>query len=354
MSTSVRSPTNIAVIKYWGKTPNWTDEHIPTKSSVSFTVRGLYTDTQLESIKNGNGKIHLTLNGRIFDENTKEHSRVVEFLNKISVFYPMAKSYDYHITSVNNFPTAAGFASSASGFAALGRAINDEINLGLDEKELSVIARLGSGSAARSIPTKGGMVIWHRGVNNIKLDTPKPRHDSEEYIRVVFSSYAESLMTSKMLKELSVIYISVADKEKIVGSRAGMKQTIETNPVYWNWVNYEEYDLLPRFLDAMKEKEWATAFDIITRASNGLHAMMMYTTPPIIYLNDISNYIIQEVLTLREKFPIAYTFDAGPNPIIFTLKENTEKVVNALAPIVGPERIFPTSVGEGSQIKKTK
>ncbi len=348
MTTIVQSPTNIAVIKYWGKNPNWENEHIPTKSSISFMVQGLYSETKIEA-NEGNGKFDLTLNGQKFDSGSKEFNGIKQFINKICLYYPRIKEYNYNIISKNNFPTAAGFASSASGFSALAKAIDEEINLGLEDKELSVLARLGSGSAARSIPKDGGLVLWHRGIDE---EIKSMGLTNEEYLKHIFSSYAETIIPAEELSELSIIYISVSEEEKFMSSRAGMKQTIKTNPVYWKWVDYEEYELMPAFLEAIKSKNWDAVFDMIIQASNGLHAMMLYTQPPIIYLNDISKYIINEVLELKKEIPIAYTFDAGPNPVVFTLKKYTKNVIDALNPIVGNERIFPTSVGPGPRVIK--
>jgi diphosphomevalonate decarboxylase len=237
MPTTAIAPTNIAILKYWGKNPLWEKYNIPTKSSLSFTVDALYTITSVKA-KKGKGRISFRLNGRSMERSSKEHAYICDFIARVSEFFPFVKCYDLRIDSENNFPTAAGFASSASGFAALTKAIVGELEefepIWNSDATVSAIARLGSGSAARSIPSEGGFVIWKRGIDFRNSLNPNdlPMNELKGF---VFSSYAEILFRPEHWPEISIMHIEIEPKEKKISSRAGMKTTLETNPLYTLW-----------------------------------------------------------------------------------------------------------------------
>ncbi len=348
----VRAPTNIAILKYWGKTPEWEKWHLPTKSSLSFTVSGFYTTTELE-VEKGKGEVFLNLNGEDISREDKKFKNVQEFIEKLSELFGFVKEYNYYIKTSNNFPTAAGFASSASAFAALGRAIVEavpEFN-SRDERTLSVIARLGSGSASRSSTNKGGFVLWERGISPKLL--PPPSHlNFEEKKRIIFSSYSKTLIPPEEFEDLEIIYGVVSAEEKKVKSRGGMKQSIATDPLYWEWVDFEESNLKTSMIELVKSKNWQRLFELIMIASNGLHASCLRTNPPIKYLNDKSWEVIDFIHSFNEKeVRAAYTFDAGPNPILFTTKENKEELLEGIKEILGEENIIPTKVGGGVEVE---
>ena len=163
MTLTAIAPTNIAILKYWGKISD--SYHLPTKSSLSFTVEKLCSTTSVSAEKGGLN-IDFKLNGKKANDGSREHSYVKNYMDSLSKALPFIRNYDYRIESENNFPTAAGFASSASGFAALLKALSGELEefskIRDDDKKLSSLARLGSGLAARSIPSEGGFVNWYR------------------------------------------------------------------------------------------------------------------------------------------------------------------------------------------------
>jgi diphosphomevalonate decarboxylase len=168
----------------------------------------------------------------------KEHAYICDFIARVSEFFPFVKCYDLRIDSENNFPTAAGFASSASGFAALTKAIVGELEefepIWNSDATVSAIARLGSGSAARSIPSEGGFVIWKRGID-LKNRPNQSNLPMNELEGIIFSSYAETLFRPEHWPEISIMHIEIEPKEKKISSRAGMKTTLETNPLYTLW-----------------------------------------------------------------------------------------------------------------------
>lgn len=161
--SKVRAYTNIALIKYWGKSDSlW---NLPTTGSIGLTLDQLYTETSVK-INDDLKQDYFMLNGQK-TQNLKV-MKVMNFLRNLT-----GDRRFVEIFSENHVPTAAGLASSASGFAALAMAASQAFGLSLDRKELSTIARLGSGSASRSV--FGGFSIWHAG------------HDHD-------SSFAESIL----------------------------------------------------------------------------------------------------------------------------------------------------------------
>jgi diphosphomevalonate decarboxylase len=355
------APTNIAVVKYWGKNPLWETYMIPAKSSVSFTVEGFQSETELDA-RPGSGKVEFTLNDKAITPDLKEYEYVKDMFGKAFELFPNTKKYDYIVKSRNNFPTAAGYASSASGFAALARALQGAMKrlepdfygkyMGNDRR-LSVFARLGSGSATRSVPKKGGFVLWKRGMGP-KAKKPEDM-DAEMKENAIFSSYSKTLLEPEHWPELKIIYTKVQEKEKKIKSRAGMKTSLQTCPIYWDWINYEEKKDLPAMIDAVKAKDFQAFARLAMQCSNGLHAIMGYTYPRISYLTEGSLAIIDAVHAMNEKeAKAAYTFDAGPNAIVFTLDKHESEVKSALSEIVGSDKVAVTKMGKGSRIEKVE
>ncbi|MFH0884090.1 MAG: diphosphomevalonate decarboxylase [Candidatus Micrarchaeota archaeon] len=333
MTTTAVAPTNIAILKYWGKEPGKEDLSIPTKSSISFTVSELETTTTLESGKKKGAaqELSLTLNGKGKPRGSSEHRYVESFFSTVSRFFPVVSRYDFRIISENNFPTAAGFASSASGFAALAKALSGEVpGLGkLDEKRLSAIARLGSGSAARSIPGQGGIVLWERGGS-------------------MWKSIARSLYPHDYWPDLRIIYATTEAGEKKVKSREGMQVSVSTNPIYSSWVRYEEKVLRGAMLRALAKKDFPALSELIMKASNSFHQICFGTYPMLRYLNESSFRIIEAIEEMNSsEMKAAYTFDAGPNAVIFTLSRNEQETIRALSGIAQEIRV--TKPGKGAR-----
>lgn len=342
MTTTAIAPTNIAILKYWGKIKG--QYHIPTKSSLSFTVEKLCSTTSLAAGK-GNMKIDFTLNGRKAKEGSKEHGYVSSYLTFLSETLPFIRNYDYQIVSENNFPTAAGFASSASGFAALLKALAGELDefsgLRGDDKKLSALARLGSGSAARSIPSEGGFVKWDRGSGEDWEKDP------------VYSSYAYSLFGPEHWPELRIIYATVESREKKIRSLDGMAESVKTNPLYQAWVSHEESLLKNDMMEAVSKKDFEVLAHMIMQASNSFHSICHGTYPPIYYLKPKSLQIIDAIHKLNDgKVKAAYTFDAGPNPVIITRKKEEMEVLKLLDELVGEVNLFRTRPGTGPKYSK--
>ncbi|MGC8851437.1 MAG: diphosphomevalonate decarboxylase [Candidatus Micrarchaeia archaeon] len=321
--STVEATPNIAVVKYWGKR----DDKIilPMEGSQSFTIDSLKTRTTV-MFSDRFKEDEFWLNGNKVDLTEKE---VAERMQQLDVIRKKAGlALKAKIVSINCFPTAAGFASSASGLAALACAASKAAGLDLDSKELSILARLGSGSACRSVV--GGFVEWHKGT----------RADGSD-------SYAETIYPASHWPELRLVSAVLAEGKKKVSSRAGMKQTIATSVLYPARLAY-----LPKLLKEMREavgkKDFAKFAELTMRESNNMHATMLDTWPPIIYLNDLSKQVIYAVHELNANgMKAAYTFDAGPNAHVYTLENHVPEVKKMLDGIEGVQKIIVSKVGEG-------
>lgn len=351
----VESYSNLAIIKYWGvfETEIGT---LPTKSSTSLTLTSLQTLTKLTiSSRQKDQKSLLkrfSLNGKEYNPDSTEWKNIEKFLDNISKIYGDVKEYSYEVESYNLFPTAAGLASSAAGFSALGYAVAKAVPelKELTERELTIISRQLSGSACRSIPKEGGFVVWYRGF-------PKEVIELREYYDkdlIVKASFAKSLISYKDLQEVRVILPFVSESKKHMDSRQAMSISMKTSPTYWKWIEYEETELLPELIKAMKNKDYSTAWKIAMKASDGLHAVMLNSSPSINYMVEASFKIKDLINNLnkeKEEIIAAYSFDAGPNPIIFTTEQYEEEIKNSLINKLGFEakKIVTSKIGPGTR-----
>ncbi len=310
---------NIAFIKYWGKR----DEKLilPHNSSFSMTMSpdALKTTTSvLFSNKLKEDQFYIDgVKQDLSDKDIRERFGIINQLRALAKVKTLVL-----VVSKNDFPTASGLASSASGIATLVYTVNHALGLGLSPRELSIIARQGSGSACRSI--FGGMVVWRRGI----------RADGKD-------SYAEQLFDEKYWPGIVDNIVVVSQEKKKVSSRAGMKQTVETNPLYKMRQESAE-NRLKAMIDAYKNKDFHSFAEHIMADSNEMHALMLSTRPSIRYLNSVSYEIMDAIEALNAaqgKNVAAYTFDAGPNAQIITLKENQKLVDEALRPTKDSGRI---------------
>jgi diphosphomevalonate decarboxylase len=313
IEATVTAPVNIAVIKYWGKR----DEHLilPTNSSLSATLSQdvLHSKTSVRADLNLPEKEDwLWLNGK--RENVKDSKRlsnVVTTLRNLRAQLeqqqpqlPRICTWPLRIVSENNFPTAAGLASSASGFAALVcglAAVYDLYHGGQDDQAtlsmLSKLARLGSGSACRSL--FGGFVAWDMGKEENGTDSQAIPVASETY-----------------WPEMESLILVVHDGKKGISSTSGMQTTVQTSSL-----SRQRFDqIVPERMSQMKEAILNRNFDqfaeLTMKDSNQFHAICLDTFPPIFYLNDTSRAIIQLITDFNStplqgwpgKYKAAYTY----------------------------------------------
>ncbi len=315
---------NIAVVKYWGKRDNWLN--LPNNGSISVTM-----DNSLRTITSVrfDGKLKtdwLILNGtQASQQELARAKKVLDSVRKAAKIKAHAA-----VASENSFPTAAGIASSASGFAALACAAADAAGLNASARELSVFARLGSGSACRSV--LGGFVEWRMG----------SKRDGSD-------SYAVQIAPARHWPSLrNVIAITDFDRKR-VGSAEGMELTTRTSALY-----PERVKSRPRIVRMMKkaiaERDLASFLELAMRESSHMHAVMLDTFPPIMYLNDVSREIIRAVHEFNARkggICAGYTFDAGPNAHVYTEGKYENEVEKMLRGIKGVQKIIVCRPGNG-------
>lgn len=295
-----RAHTNIALIKYWGKA----DEAliIPMNNSLSVTLDRFYTETRV-TFDETLTEDQLILNGEAV--NAKESAKIQRYMEMIRK--EAGISEHALIESENFVPTAAGLASSASAYAALAGACNEALQLGLSDKDLSRLARRGSGSASRSI--YGGFAEWEKG------------HDDE-------SSFAHRVEADGWENELAMVFVVINNKSKKVSSRSGMSLTRDTSRFYQYWLDNVEPDL-KETKEAIAQKDFKRMGEVIEANGLRMHATNLGAQPPFTYLVPESYNAMRIVHECREAgLPCYFTMDAGPNVKVLIEKKNQQAIVN--------------------------
>ncbi|KAF8246424.1 diphosphomevalonate decarboxylase [Wilcoxina mikolae CBS 423.85] len=319
-TASTTAPVNIAVIKYWGKRD--TALNLPTNSSLSVTLSqsDLRTHTTAACSPSFTTDA-LILNGESQDVSGARQQACFRSLRALRASLeaanpalPKLSSYPLTIVSENNFPTAAGLASSAAGFAALVRAIADLYELPHSPTDLSRIARQGSGSACRSL--FGGYVSWEQGSLPDGSD-----------------SLAQEVAPASHWPQMRAAILVVSAAKKGVSSTSGMQATVATSALFPHRANVVVPERMEKMKMAIKERDFETFAELTMKDSNQFHAVCLDTTPPIFYLNDVSRAAIrcvEEINRLARRKVAAYTFDAGPNAVVYYLEENEGIVLGGL------------------------
>ncbi len=289
------APANIALVKYWGKR----DEalNLPVTGSLSISLGPLGSHVELARAESAGDRVWL--NGQPLPADSSFARRASAFLD---LFRP-AKDFGFALKARNTVPTAAGFASSASGFAALAKAADGLFGWGLAARELSILARLGSGSAARSLAD--GFVEWQAGTAADGLDSFAERLDAE-------------------WPELRVGAVVLCSDEKPVGSREGMKRSVETCEFYREWPGRVARDLAA-LKTAIAKKNFAALGEVAEGNALAMHALMAATLPPIVYALPETVAAMRTIWTAREAgLALWFTMDAGPNvKLLFEAKDES-------------------------------
>lgn len=320
LKAKARAHTNIALIKYWGKR----DEalFLPTNSSLSITLDRFYTDTVVELNASLN-QDQFFLNGQ--EANQKETAKINQFMDKVRQY--ANKDLYAKINSINHVPTAAGFASSASGYAALAAAATKAMGMNVDDRSLSQIARQGSGSACRSI--FGGFVEWQKGEQADGSDC-----------------YAVPLLDAKAW-DLRVLAIEVSAKAKKVLSREGMKRTVESSPFYQGWLNAVETDL-QTIKEAIVTRDFTRLGETLEANALKMHATTLGANPPFMYWSSATVAVMEAITALRIQGLEAYfTIDAGPNVKVVCLPNQVEQLTSELSQLDVVQSIEHCRIGPG-------
>jgi diphosphomevalonate decarboxylase len=321
---TVSAPTNIAVIKYWGKAD--AVYNTPINDSVSVTLdqadlRAVTTVAASTSFEQD----RLWLNG-VEDASAATNKRFRACLDgvkalavdkkdaegNILVSKEDWKNMKIHVSSYNTFPTAAGLASSAAGYAALVAALSKLMQAKEEfEGQLTTIARQGSGSACRSLA--GGFVAWRKG-------SPPDWNDSR----------AVQIADEQHWPEMRALILVVSDQKKDTSSTTGMSTSVATSSL----LKHRAESVVPVRMKQMEEawlsKDFAAFAKLTMQDSNQFHGTCLDTYPPIFYMNDISRSIIRLITVYNEYYDgeirAAYTFDAGPNAVLYVLEKHVVEV----------------------------
>lgn len=321
------SCSNIALIKYWGN--HDARLRMPLNDSLSMNLDALRTVTTVE-FEETLSQDEIVIGGEAADEKT--YARVVEHLKRIRKEAKIETNARVH--SRNNFPAAAGLASSASAFAALTVAATRAAGLELSERQLTVLARQGSGSAARSIPA--GFVEWLAATNVTST--------SEQ-------SYARQVMPPEAWDLRDVIAIVSADAKKI-GSTEGhalantspfLGERISRLPIRYHRVRRE---LLAKNLKGMGPDLEAEAIE--------LHMLAMTSRPPIFYWAPGTVSVMDAVRQWRsEGLDAYYTLDAGPNVHILVEGKNAEEVARRVGTLSEVHQVLVSGPGGGAVVSES-
>ncbi len=311
---------NIAFIKYWGNRDDALC--LPANGSISMNLASLETRTRV------------AWRERCDDDTLTINDRPVSGapLERVSAFLDIVRNmagipHRAEVISANNFPSGAGIASSASAFAALALAAAKAAGLDLDAAGLSRLARLGSGSACRSVP--GGFVEWQAGSG-----------DADSFALSIFPPEHWSLVDC----------IAIINTEhKATGSTEG-HALAGTSPL-----QAARAADAPRRLDscrrAILERDFAALAEVAELDSNLMHAVMMTSSPALIYWQETTLAVMRAVREWRRGgLPVFYTIDAGPNVHVFTEQAEAGRAAEMLAAIPGIQHVLRAGAGGAARL----
>jgi diphosphomevalonate decarboxylase len=306
---------NIAFIKYWGNRDH--SLRLPSNGSISMNLDGLYARTQV-AFDQELAADEFSLGGRRQGGAALERvSALLERVRRLAGIRWQAR-----VSSQNNFPTGTGIASSAAAFAALSLAASRAAGLELNERALSRLARTGSGSACRSVP--GGFVEWQAGESDA-------------------DSYAFSIAPAGHWDLVDCVAI-VSREHKPTGSSQG-HALADSSPLQAARVADA-----PRRLDACRyailKRDFSALAEVVELDSNLMHAIMITSTPPLLYWLPATMGILHSVPAWRYSgLPVCYTIDAGPNVHVLTTASHTEQVAARLRQIPGVTGVLTAPAG---------
>ncbi len=320
MKATSTAPSNIAFIKYWGKKD--AKLRLPANSSISMNLSSAYTTTTVEFSP------HYSQDLVYFAGKQMEPSEAERVIKQLDRLRSVARSKLYaKVATINSFPKGTGIASSASGFAALTLSATKSLNLNLPKKELSILARLGSGSACRSIPD--GFVEWKEGT------------DSE-------SSYAYSLFKDTFW-DIRDIIIIVSPERKKVSTSQGHERAESSIFFKTRMANLPKR--IAELKNSLGKKDFNTFGKLTEDEAVEMHTIMMTQTPPLFYWNGVTMEIIHSVISWREEgLHIYFTIDAGPNVHFICEGKNEKLVLEKLKNATNIEKIIVNKPAKGARI----
>lgn len=311
---------NIAFIKYWGNRDQ--ELRLPLNSSLSMNLSWLETLTTARFDPALDHDIFILSGENVVGPALERVSRFLDHVRSLANTNVYA-----HVESQNNFPAGAGIASSASAFAALAMAASHAIGLNLHEKDLSRLARRGSGSASRSIPN--GFVEWQAGTSDA-------------------DSFAFSISPADYWDLVDLICV-LDSAHKAVGSTGG-HALADTSPLQAVRLAHVK-DRLEQCRKAILVKDFESFAQVVEEDSHLMHAVMRTSNPPLHYWLPETEIVLWNVLTWRkEGVPACCTVDAGPNVHVLVLSDYAAAVGARLAELPGVQKILKAYPGPGASL----
>jgi diphosphomevalonate decarboxylase len=307
--------SNIALIKYWGKSAR--GQNLTAVPSLSMTLSALRTTTRVSFEPNlESDRVQIgteQVSGRPYE-------RVVRLLDEVRA---LAKATLYaSVTSNNDFPTASGLASSASGFAALALAAQAALGLGLDVQSVSRLARRASASAARSL--------------------------FPGFVELLADAEAAAPVAPGDFLDVEMVIAATTLGPKSTASTDGMLHTQATSPYYPAWVESAPA-LFARGKQALLARDLAALGEAMEASTLAMHACMLAARPSLFYLQDATLRVMQRVRELRKQGTLAFfTMDAGPHVKVLVPRAEAASVRLALAEVPGVERVLSSTAGVGA------
>ncbi len=334
--TSWKSPSNIALVKYWGKKEGQT----PANPSISFTLKNCYTLTTLKYTKSDNFDFQVFVDGK---REKSFEPKIKIFLDRIHKYCSFIVNYNFEIHTKNTFPHSSGIASSASGLSALAlgimaieKTLDPTISDSYFKEKASFLARLGSGSACRSIYPE--LVVW--GKNN-------SFENSSDLVAVPFVG------AHKIFHDFQDTILLVDKGQKVVSSSVG-HNLMHNHPFAQQRFN-QAHENLEKLKKALIEGDLKTFTSIVESEALTLHAMMMTSNPYFILMKPNTLRIIEEVWAYRTKhnLNLTITLDAGANVhLLYPKKEEKQAlslINSSLIAFCENKSYICDEVGQGSE-----
>ena len=339
MKTTARAHPNLALIKYWGKSDS--QRNLPATSSIGLSINSFASTTTIHTsmpaakvgsgspllglLSGSGGSLSWTLS--INDQPTQPERFEGFFqtlLNEVG-FLNIKLNVHLDIKSNNTFPTAAGFASSSSGFAALAGAVNHSLELGMELPAVSALARCGSGSAGRSV--FGGFVSLSRN-----------------------ASHANQLYAETYWPEIRCIIIQVSEEQKTISSRQAMEHCKATSPYYQSWIE-DSKGLYEDALAAIAAKDiWKLGLRM-RQSYLRMFSTMFSAENPILFWQPASLQIIKAVEAIRRRgLPVFETMDAGPQVKLVSTLEYCDELVQEIGNLNPRWQCVVSKIGGGIEV----
>lgn len=317
-----RSPSNIALAKYWGKSPlsgeAGRSKNLTAVPSLSMTLDGLETRTEVILDDSLSADL-IGLNAETLSG--EGAARVSEMLDRVRDLSEV-RTYA-RVVSENNFPTAAGLASSASGFSALAWAASRAYGLELSRGQLSSLARQSSASAGRSL--------------------------FDGYVELEAEALEAAQLAPPEHFELSLVVAVLVAAKKPVGSTLGMIHTARTSPYYGSWVAVAR-ESFEEVRSGILNRDFERVGNAMEQSTRLMHATMFTSVPPVLYFRGSTVELMHELHARRKAgHPEAYTMDAGPNVKVLTPRGHEDETKRFLESFPGVERAIVCRPGRGTE-----